>query len=1119
MSRIRSITLAVAFFLLAVMASTTTVTANDAPHGTETRGPLVAHAPIHIYQNLSQKASQEGWAGSGIDGDPYIIEDLDIDATGSNYGFFISNTEEHFIIRNCRVHDADTETSSQYRGNGIYLIQVSNGSLEDCEIFRSNYHNIMVNMCDNLTLSGNEVYGSANSVGLMTWRSQDIRIESNSIFDNPAGGFDVSGCERVITDGTTIEDNDGNGVSIVNIYGSTFIDNTIANNTLNAFSVTGSCPDNQFSGNVMVGGSIVFSMDAGTLTRHTITTNNTVDGDPVYYYKNSDMTGSSVPSDAGEVILANVKGLYVSSIVFDTGTAAVIAGYCEAITIDDCIMNGQLQGITVFETSNSTIEGNELTGIVYNAISIQGGQGNIIKENGISDAMNAVIVSGATFGNLVSGNTITSCDTGVTLYMSYLDTNPGTDNTVEFNRIEGCSNKGVYAQMEERSIISNNTIIDSWIGIELFNTKNMTVSGNLVLGNDIGISVNGRYWGSSWHNLVAGNRIENTNGTGIEVNRSMGGAYTGNLLYKSKSYGVRIENSHSNVINVNTFLWNNGSTDSYSPTRIQAKDDSTDNDWDREGSGNHWTDWTGPDADGDGIVDEPYLIFGDENFDNRPLTRSPVVVISEPLDLVAIPGDGSVELSWSPPKVNFDSVVRQYIVHRRQGDDPTFMPIIVEGMDTTLVDDEVENNIEYHYSVAGQNKYGTGTFSEEVMVTPDGTPPMVEITFPEEGYITNDRNLTFSWMGADDVSFDHFEVKLDEGNWTDVGENRSMESGPLEEGQHTFHLVGIDKVGNRNETNVSFIIDLTPPEGEFLTEPDELVLNEVALTIEWTGSDDVALKGYEIRSDQGDWMDLNTSTSYLLENLTEGGHVVEVRIWDLGGNFHVISTTVTVDLTSPDVRIIWPVDGLDTIEKDIVIEWFTVDFGPGEVNHLVRIDEDEWIDVGENVEYEVSGLSLGNHTITVRATDLAGNQDEDTVSFEVFDKEVPPPKVSISGRVVDRKGNPISGVKISSDDGAETSSDSDGDFVILVEKGPRILKFTKKGYRSWEESINADDNMTIPSGDIVLEEKEDDDTLLGLRRACYICIGAPMAILLVLILIGIMARISRGRRRQEDYEE
>jgi hypothetical protein len=42
------------------------------------------------------------------------------------------------------------------------------------------------------------------------------------------------------------------------------------------------------------------------------------------------------------------------------------------------------------------------------------------------------------------------------------------------------------------------------------------------------------------------------------------------------------------------------------------------NSWDNGGEGNYWSNYTGTDANGDGVGDTPYVI-GDSNIDNSPL--------------------------------------------------------------------------------------------------------------------------------------------------------------------------------------------------------------------------------------------------------------------------------------------------------------------------------------------------------------------------------------------------------------------------------------------------------------------------------------------------------------------
>jgi len=59
----------------------------------------------------------------------------------------------------------------------------------------------------------------------------------------------------------------------------------------------------------------------------------------------------------------------------------------------------------------------------------------------------------------------------------------------------------------------------------------------------------------------------------------------------------------------NSFYYNNGAGDEYDSSHTQAYDDE-EHYWNTTGKGNFWADWTEPDRDEDGIVDEPYAIDG-----------------------------------------------------------------------------------------------------------------------------------------------------------------------------------------------------------------------------------------------------------------------------------------------------------------------------------------------------------------------------------------------------------------------------------------------------------------------------------------------------------------------------
>jgi hypothetical protein len=275
-----------------------------------------------------------------------------------------------------------------------------------------------------------------------------------------------------------------------------------------------------------------------------------------------------------------------------------------------------------------------------------------------------------------------------------------------------------------------------------------------------------------------------------------------------------------------------------------------------------------------------------------------------------------------------------------------------------------------------------------------------------------------------------------------------------------------------------------------------------------------------ISVDGGQFIMVDPDYSFLLTNLAEGAHSVRIRVWDLAGNFNISIAKFEVDLTAPVVHMVWPVDGYKTTDRNFNATWFTIEEYPLPYYHSIKIDDGAWMELDQATEYSISNLSVGIHIITVRAVDSAGNIGINSSEIEIFEDEIPPEMVTINGHVVDEDGDPLSGVKITSDDGYETSTDSDGEFIIQVEKGPRTFDFEKRGYKDWTKSFDANESMDFPGGEVTLEKKEEKERFFTLRNICFICCGAPMVLLLVFILIGLFIKITKkGEEELYSYEE
>jgi parallel beta-helix repeat protein len=118
--------------------------------------------------------------GTGVEGDPYIIEGWDIDATAA-HGIWIRLTFAFFTIRDLRVQSGDPNHS------GIYLEQVENGRIDNVTA-EANLDGIRVEGSKHITITSSNVRSSQRS-GIMIAHSLDIRVERNAVTGGAEAGI------------------------------------------------------------------------------------------------------------------------------------------------------------------------------------------------------------------------------------------------------------------------------------------------------------------------------------------------------------------------------------------------------------------------------------------------------------------------------------------------------------------------------------------------------------------------------------------------------------------------------------------------------------------------------------------------------------------------------------------------------------------------------------------------------------------------------------------------------------------------------------------------------------------------------------------------------------------
>ena len=121
--------------------------------------------------------------------------------------------------------------------------------------------------------------------------------------------------------------------------------------------------------------------------------------------------------------------------------------------------------------------------------------------------------------------------------------------------------------------------------------------------------------------------------------------------------------------------------------------------------------------------------------------------VASPKGLVAVPGNGAVELKW--PDVQGAT---SYNVKRSETDGGPYATIQSESQTASFIDDTVTNEKTYYYVVTANGVGGESAASNQVEVTPSASA--IKPTAPTGlNTVSRDSQLDLSWNAVDNVNF------------------------------------------------------------------------------------------------------------------------------------------------------------------------------------------------------------------------------------------------------------------------------------------------------------------------------------------------------------------------------
>jgi nitrous oxidase accessory protein len=242
------------------------------------------------------------------------------------------------------------------------------------------------------------------------------------------------------------------------------------------------------------------------------------------------------------------------------------------------VENNQLRdvlfGVYLFQSSHTTIAGNVLYGR---------------KELGFGERGAGIHIFNST-DNAIAGNTITDMRDG--MYLQNADR-----SVIRGNRVFNVR-YGLHYMYSNDNVFEDNIFEHNVAGAAIMYSRNIQFRRNAFIHNR-GFSSFGVLFQDS-ENCVSEQNLFVDNVVGIFMEALRGSRFERNLIASNDTAIEVFSSSERNDFHRNNFVAN------LSPISIVGKTSNIQ--WDREGTGNYWSDYKGYDLDGHGIGDVPFRI-------------------------------------------------------------------------------------------------------------------------------------------------------------------------------------------------------------------------------------------------------------------------------------------------------------------------------------------------------------------------------------------------------------------------------------------------------------------------------------------------------------------------------
>ncbi len=326
------------------------------------------HDPIRIDGDAEFTGENGVVSGSGTPSEPYVIEGWVVNASAMN-GIEIRATTAHFVIRNVVI------LAGPFGWIGVFLEGAANGKVESVEFIGTQggialHEAVNISLTNNRFVSNGEwsiysegssnIYISGNrlsvSSGILLFNSTTLHVAGNLV-NSTGEAIIIIESSNITLESNSVWDSEL-AFQLVGVSNATVRTNNVWDNRLGL--ILQESRNVIFEANAFIGSGInLEGHEPEHFVTHEISRGNSVNGRPVYFYKDcSDEVLEDVP--AGQIFVVGCVRVQINDVQLIDVDVGIQIAFAEDLTLSGVNVSNAWRGIRAVRSRNISVQNSTL---------------------------------------------------------------------------------------------------------------------------------------------------------------------------------------------------------------------------------------------------------------------------------------------------------------------------------------------------------------------------------------------------------------------------------------------------------------------------------------------------------------------------------------------------------------------------------------------------------------------------------------------------------------------------------------------------------------------------------------------------------------------------------------